>query len=210
MKTSLNFTLSRVEGCLLVALGICFLNVNTLLVGGTAGLAALLSYQFTLSFGLLFTLINLPFFVLAYFQIGKRLALNSLICILMVSGLTDLFHHTIHISDLEPLLASILAGLLIGLGLAILFKANASLGGINILAIFLERRKGVHSAMTMVVNDIALAVLASLIMPLESIVYSAISFGIMAFILKRYHMKPKQPDVEVNRATAYSAGPETV
>ncbi|GLS27802.1 YitT family protein [Marinibactrum halimedae] len=196
MKNNLNRTFTMLEGCFLVSLGICFLNFNQLLVSGTAGLSALLAYTQPLSFGVFFTVINLPFFLLALKFLGRSLAINSLIAILIVSGLSDLLNAYISVASIPPIICALAAGILTGMGIAIIFKANASLGGINILALFLERRFGLHSSITLLTYDSLLALAALLILPLESVMYSAASFATLSIILRRYHKKPSQPNVD--------------
>lgn len=192
MKKSLHRPLSIIEGCLLVALGIWFLNVNELLVSGTAGMSALLDYQFSLSFGTFFFLINLPFFALALKELGKSMAFNSLCAIVLVSTFSDGFIHFFEVDTIPPWIAAMCAGLLIGVGLSIVFAANASLGGINILALAIEKRWGIHSAKILLVTDMCLAAVAMLILPWQSVLYSMLAFSILSLVMGRYHKKGGQ------------------
>ena len=54
-------------------LGICFLKSAGLVTGGVAGIALLVSYLVPLPVGVLFTLINIPFFLFAYPAHGQAL-----------------------------------------------------------------------------------------------------------------------------------------
>lgn len=192
MKKSLHHPLSILEGCLLVALGIWFLNVNELLVSGIAGLSALLDYQFSPSFGLFFFCINFPFFGLALRELGKAMAFNSLCAIVLVSLFSDVFIHFFIVESIPPLIAATCSGLLIGVGLSIVFAANASLGGINILALAVEKRWGIHSAKVLLATDMCLAAAAMLILPWQSVLYSMLAFAILSLVMGRYHKKGGQ------------------
>lgn len=187
MNNTLNLNLSMLEGSFLVALGIWFLNSNQLLIGGTSGISALLAYSLTSSFGFWFFVINLPFFFLALKLLGTVLAVNTLIAISLVSGFSELLSTVIIIDQVPPFLAAIIGGLLAGIGLLLVFRAKASLGGINILGLILEKRFGLHNAITLAINDALLAITACMILPLSSALYSALSFGILSLVVGRYH-----------------------
>lgn len=58
-------------GCVLIVLGLMFLKAAGLVTGGIAGVALLLSYLVPLPAGVLFTLINIPFFVFAQRTMGR-------------------------------------------------------------------------------------------------------------------------------------------
>ena len=190
MKAFYHSYLVILEGCLLVALGTCFLKSNQLLISGTAGIAMLLTYTHDYSFGVYFTAINIPFFLIAFKFLGKMMAIKSLCAILVVSVFSDFLNHSISI-DMHPVFTAPAAGLLIGIGLSLIFSVNASLGGINILALALEKRYNIHSAKTLAVNDACLAVVALLVMPIQSVLYSILSFAALSIVLGRYHRKIK-------------------
>ncbi len=71
-----------VVGCILLTLGLVFLKAAGLVTGGIAGIALLVSYLVPLPPGLLFTIINIPFFAFAYRAMGpafmwKTIAVNG-------------------------------------------------------------------------------------------------------------------------------------
>lgn len=205
MKNTISMNLSMIEGCFLVALGIWFLNVNQLLIGGTSGMSALLAYSLQPSFGFWFFIINIPFFCLALIMLGKALAINTIIAISLVSGFSELLSSVIIINSLPPLLSAIIGGLIAGIGVLLVFRANASLGGINILGLVLEKRYGVHNAVTLAINDALLAIAACIMLPLSSAMYSALSFGILSLVIGRYHKslfeQSSRPEIEITQKT---------
>lgn len=133
--------LATLIGTSLVALGLFFYKESGLLIGGTAGLSLLLERFSNLSFGQLFLLVNLPFFLLAWWQMGRSFTLRSLTCVSMVSLMTDHMHRVLTLQSLNPIYAALGGGILIGIGLLSLFRHNSSLGGINILGLFLQKRR---------------------------------------------------------------------
>ena len=178
-----------IEGCFLAALGLFFLQSSNLLVGGTAGIAAISNKALPLSLGAWFFLINMPFFLIAFKQMGKAFTIKSLIGILLVSVITDALSLMVTISTIPMWLAAFIGGGLIGIGLLILFRHNTSLGGVNILALFIERKYGIHSGKVILATDLIVVVLALLFYPLEQLAYSMIGFVVLTSVIGRYHKK---------------------
>lgn len=86
---TLRSLITLIEGCLLVALGVRLLQAGGLLVSGTAGMSLLGADLTALSFGSLFFLINLPFYGLAWKQLGLNFTLRTLGCVSLLSVLSD-------------------------------------------------------------------------------------------------------------------------
>ncbi|WP_051206195.1 YitT family protein [Oceanospirillum maris] len=179
---------SLFEGCFLVALGIWFLKSAGLLVSGTAGLSLLLmNWIPDISFGLLFFLINLPFFALALKTQPIGFALRTLLAMTTVSVLSDLMILHIQLETMPKVIAAFAAGGLVGTGLLIAFREGGSLGGINILSLYLEQKYQIHSGRSLMWFDITLLLVAAASINLEQIGYSLLCFLVMSSVLRRYH-----------------------
>lgn len=128
-------------GSALFALGFdLFLVSNNLNSGGISGLAMVLVKLTGFgSVGTVTMLLNLPLFVLGGVKIGKRFFVGSVIGMVTSSVLIDVFALLPKIS-VEPLLAIIYGGVICGLGLGMVFAANASTGGSDILIRLFKRR----------------------------------------------------------------------
>ena len=127
-----------VSAGLFVAFGVFLFQSQDLMVGGAAGLALLGTYAVDMDFGLLFFLINLPFYTLAWTQISKRFTFNTFISVTTVSILTEQIPAFVDISHINPFFAAIFGGILIGVGMLIMFRHSSSLGGVGILAFYLQ------------------------------------------------------------------------
>lgn len=143
-----------------VSLGLRFMTQAGLLTGGTTGVALLLARLTPLTFGQLFVLLNLPFFWLGIRQMGWRFTLKTFASILLVSGATDRLQLVLRVEWIHPLYAAVLGGFLMGIGLLILFRHQACLGGLNILAIWLQERRGLRAGVFQMAVD-SLVVAAS-------------------------------------------------
>lgn len=158
--------LAILTGTLLVSLGVVLFKQAGLLTGGTAGLAFLLHYQTGWSFGLVFFLINLPFYWLAWRRMGWKFTLKTFCAVSLVS-LMSTWHpklvHVINVSSLTPFYIALIGGTLMGVGFIVLFRHQASLGGINILALYLQQRYGLRAGNLQMLVDAGI-VLASLML----------------------------------------------
>ncbi|MGG3573512.1 YitT family protein [Bacillus gobiensis] len=128
-------------GCILTALGIIILRHSHLITGGTAGLSLNLSYFFHFPFAFIFFVINLPFYLFSIIQMGLRFTLMTLFSVFLLSVITW-FDAFLPGFTIPLLFGAVIGGLFIGFGLTLLFKNGASLGGANILALFLQRKYG--------------------------------------------------------------------
>lgn len=140
-----------------VALGSGLIAHARLLTGGTFGVALILARLTPLTFGQAYVLINLPFFWMALRQ-GWRFTLKTFAAIGLVSLGADSLKHVLQLGAVHPVYAAVMGGLLVGIGLLILFRHGASLGGLNILALWLQERHGVRAGKFQMAVDSAIVV----------------------------------------------------
>ncbi|PHV06184.1 hypothetical protein CSQ96_17320 [Janthinobacterium sp. BJB412] len=131
-----------VAGTLLISLGLALLGKASLITGGTVGIAFLLHYASGVSFGKLFFLINIPFYLLAWKKLGWVFTLKTFCSVLLLSLWSELLPLAFKIDQINPAYAAVMGGLLAGVGLLILFRHRASLGGVNVLVLYLQERYG--------------------------------------------------------------------
>lgn len=141
------------SAALFVAFGIVLFKTHGILTGGTAGIALILSQLLAADFGLVFFLINLPFYYLAWIQMGYRFALNTFISVTIVSLLSENLHVVITFDQVDPFFAGVFGGLLIGMGMLIMFRHGSSLGGSGILAFYLQERFNIRAGKFQMVLD---------------------------------------------------------
>ncbi|WP_092137772.1 YitT family protein [Cupriavidus sp. YR651] len=128
-------------GTLLVALAVSMFKQAGLLSGGTAGLAFLAHYLGGMPFSVAFFVFNLPFYWLAWKFMGATFTFRTFVAVLLFSVEADLLPRCLSFATLDPTLAAILGGVLLGNGFLILFRHKASLGGVGILALVLQGQR---------------------------------------------------------------------
>lgn len=147
---------------LFMALAVMFFRQAGLLTGGTAGLAFLIHYLTDWRFGILFFAINLPFYVFAVRSLGWPFAIKTFAAVVLLSVYSEVLPRLVSLENLNAIFAAIMAGLLAGISLLILIRHNASLGGLGVLAIFLQQRHGIRAGKFQMATDCCI-VLASLL-----------------------------------------------
>jgi uncharacterized membrane-anchored protein YitT (DUF2179 family) len=147
-------------GTLLVALGVTLYSSAGLLTGGTAGLAFLAQYTTQFSFGQMFFVINLPFYILAVREMGWEFTIKTFISVLLVSLFSEFTPLLIDFNSLNIVYASIVGGFLMGSGFLMLFRHNASLGGLNILAKYMAKKYNISMGKFQMAVDFVIVLLA--------------------------------------------------
>ena len=142
-----------VSGTLLFAFAIVLFRQAGLLTGGTAGLAFLGHYASGISFGLLYFLINIPFYIFGLLALGKAFTLKTFAAVALLSLYSEVLPRWIHIENIHPVFAAIIGGLLAGAGLLMLVRHRASLGGLGVMAIYLQKKRGWSAGTLQMIAD---------------------------------------------------------
>jgi len=148
-------------GTLFVAMGVVMFGHTGLLTGGTVGIAFLLHYATGWNFGVLIFVLNLPFYGLAWKRMGRPFTLKTFAAVGLLALLTNVVPTLVHFESLNPVFTAVMGGLLMGAGMLILFRHRASLGGFNVLVLYLQERFGWRAGRIQMALDCAI-VLCSL------------------------------------------------
>jgi len=179
--------LALLTGTALVALGIAFYAHAGLLTGGTVGLAFLLKYLADWSFGPAFFLLNLPFYALAIWRMGWKFTLRTVCAVALVSLFAELTPQWVRFSELNLVYAAVFGGFAMGVDLLILFRHRASLGGVNILALFLQERFGLRAGKVQMVIDALIVLAAVFVVAPERVLLSVLGAVALNLVLAINH-----------------------
>lgn len=176
-----------VTGTIFVALGVIMFRHAGLMTGGTAGLAFLLHYATGWNFGLVFFAINLPFYGLAYQRMGRTFTLKTFAAVGLISVLAEWLPHWVGFSNLSVGFAAVVGGLLMGAGMLMLFRHRASLGGFNVLVLYLQERWGWRAGKIQMAFDCAIVIAALAVQDWRQIVWSVVGAVALNMILAINH-----------------------
>ncbi|WP_299343642.1 YitT family protein [uncultured Maritalea sp.] len=172
-----------VTGTLLVALGVTLYKHTLLGTGGINGLALLLNYVTPFGFGALFFVLNLPFYWLAWKRLGPSYTIKTFGAVALVSVLVQVTPTWISFEHLNPYFATIIGGILMGTGLLILFRHKAGLGGVNILAVFLQENYGIRAGYLQMGIDMAILVGAFFVLPIDKVLLSIVGALVLNLVI---------------------------
>lgn len=163
-----------ITGTLFISLGVALFKHAGLLTGGTAGLAFLLHYATEVSFGQLFFLINLPFYWIAWRRMGRAFTVKTFVAVALLSAFTELQPLVVSFGTLQPLYAAVMGGLMMGAGFLMLFRHQASLGGVGIVALVLQQERGWRAGKVQMAVDCAIVLAALFVVEPDRIAYSLV------------------------------------
>jgi uncharacterized membrane-anchored protein YitT (DUF2179 family) len=177
-------------GLVITSLGIKLLADSLLTFGGTAGVATILTYVTNISWGLLFFIVNLPFFFISIQELGKWFTISSLLSITGISFLREWFDHFIPTFEINIVIAAIIAGLLIGFGVTFVLNNGSSLGGIHILGLYIDKKFGINRGLVLFVCDSFIILFALAMVGWFKALLSILCIFIASTIIGRYKKSP--------------------
>lgn len=132
-----------------------FVLPNDFAPSGLSGILAIVASLKDLNTGT-FTLLllNLPLLILAFFSLSKRFAIRTTISVLVLcgtlfllpiidkNGVLKFVGEVNGVTDFgKKLFSSIIAGISAGISIALTFRANSCLGGVDILVMLIQKKK---------------------------------------------------------------------
>ncbi|MGM0876888.1 MAG: YitT family protein [Bacillota bacterium] len=177
-------------GLVITSLGIKILSDSLLTFGGTAGIATIFTYLTNISWGVLFFIVNLPFFFISIQELGKWFTISSLLSITGISLLREWFDLFIPTFDMNIGVAAIIAGLLIGFGVTFVLNNGSSLGGIHILGLYIDKKFGINRGLVLFVCDSFIILFALAMVGWFKAFLSIFCIFIASTIIGRYKKSP--------------------
>lgn len=165
-------------GCILVSIGLqVFLIPNNIIDGGITGISIVLSYITQIPLGVFIFILNTPFFIIGYKQIGKTFALSTLFSVVTLSIGVTIFNPIESITR-DVLLASVFGGITVGTGVGLIIRNGGSLDGTEIVAIILDRRTAFSIGEIVMFFNLFILSSAGLVYGWDRAMYSLITYFI--------------------------------
>ncbi len=166
-------------GAFVYALGVnCFISPNEISSGGATGLAILANYLWGCPIGTAMFVINIPLFIISLIVFGKNFIVKTLFSTFMTSLMIDVGVYFMPVYEGDKILASLFGGVVLGIGLGIIFMRGSTSGGTDILGKLLKKAVP-HLSMgrLVMICDLAIVLLAGVVYQnIESILYATIVF----------------------------------
>jgi uncharacterized membrane-anchored protein YitT (DUF2179 family) len=178
-------------GGLMAAFGIVILTHLGFVTGQTAGLAVLISYATGWSFGIVFFLINLPFYWLGYLRMGRVFVLKTFVAVALLSAASMILPRYVSFETLHPAVGAVLFGFVSGSALLALFRHGASLGGVGIVALYLQDKTGFRAGWTQILFDIGVFSLALLLRDVQTVAWSFLGALVTNMVIAFNHRRDR-------------------
>jgi len=179
--------LALVLGTSVIAFGVTLLQQSHAITGGTSGLAFLLHYLTGMRFGVAFFMLNLPFYYLGFKRMGSGFVVKTFSAVALLSVLVEFYPHVIKISYINPMYAALFGNILMGLGFIVLFRHRARLGGINILALYLQAHHGLRAGKFQMGVDVLIVLVSLVVVPLSAVLASIAGAVLLNLIIAMNH-----------------------
>ncbi|UOR05660.1 YitT family protein [Hymenobacter aerilatus] len=164
-----------VAGIFSAALGLeSFLLPNGFIDGGVTGISLLTNHTTHISLSLLIVVLNIPFVVMGYFQLGRSFAARTLAAILGLATVLYFVHFPVLAED--KLLAAVFGGFFLGSGIGLAVRGGAVLDGTEILAVYLSKKLPLTVGDIILLINIVIFGVAALLLSITTALYSILAY----------------------------------
>lgn len=169
-------------GSLIMAVGLVqFLIPHKIVTGGVSGIATIIYHIFHIPAGITMLALNIPLFLLGLWQFGKKFGVKTIYGILSLSIFTDLLDRGLKLQALtdDIFLSTLYGGVILGLGLGLIFKGRGTTGGSDIIARIINKYTNLTLGWSFMVID-------SMVIGITAMVFGNIDlilFGIIGLVV---------------------------
>ncbi|MDD3224965.1 MAG: YitT family protein [Clostridium sp.] len=170
-------------GSILYSIGLeTFLIPNNVIDGGIVGISIMSSHFTRIPLGILTFVLNVPFFIFGYKQIGKTFTLSTLFSVICYSIGVSIFTPIPGITK-DTLLASVFGGIIVGLGIGIIIRTGGSTDGAEVVAIVLDKKISFSVGQIVMFFNFFILTFAGFIFGWDRAMYSLIAYFIAVKVI---------------------------
>jgi len=173
--------------CSFIVFGMCCLKAAGLITGGIAGVALGLSYLTPLPLQLLFFTLNIPFLIFAKLTFGWIFVLKTVVVNILIVVMVSAATRVLKLSDVNPYFAAIFGGTIIGMGMLALARHKASVGGIGVLALYFQEKRGWRAGYVLLAGDVVIFTAAISFLTPDKLLLSFLSAASLSLVMMIYH-----------------------
>lgn len=184
-----DFIFRLIKNIIFITLGACiaafaldsFLIPNSVIDGGIIGISMIISHVTKWNLGLLVIILNTPFILLALKKMGKLFVFQTAYASIILALALNFFHRYKVTEDI--LLATVFGGIILGVGVGLILKNEASLDGTEILSLLVSKKFGFSVGEFIMGLNLFIYLLAGKIFGWESAMYSIMTYFIASKVI---------------------------
>lgn len=158
-----------------------FLIPNSVIDGGIIGVSMIISHITKWNLGLIIILLNLPFVLLAYSKMGIKFVLQTLYACVVLAFALNVFSG--YSATHESFLATVIGGIILGVGVGLILKSEASLDGTEMLSLIVSKKFGCSVGEFIMGINLFIYLAAGLVFSWESSMYSILTYFIASKVI---------------------------
>ena len=167
-------------GAICVAISVdLFLAPNDVVTGGVTGVAMILNDLLGTPIGLAVLVMNIPLLIAGFRYLGGFVfGVRTIYATVVMSFAIDLLAPTINrylTAPRDPLLYTLYGGVLDGIGIGLVFRAQGTTGGVDIVARFLQRWRGIQMGRSLLVMNALIFAAAAYLFTLDKVLYALLA-----------------------------------
>jgi uncharacterized membrane-anchored protein YitT (DUF2179 family) len=151
-----------------------FLLPNKFVDGGATGISLLINAVSQVPLSLLLILVNIPFMIMGYRQIGRIFVLKTALAIAVLALAVALLPYPVITKD--KLLIAIFGGFFLGMGIGLAVRGGGVLDGTEVLAIYISRRTPLTIGDVILLFNVVIFSVAALLLGIETALYSVLTY----------------------------------
>jgi len=159
-----------------------FLVPNHFLDGGVTGVSLLLHEVYHWNLGVVLLVLNLPFLILAYFQIGKHFAIRSFLTILLI--IITIFFVPFPEVTHDKLLVAVFGGFFMGIGIGLSMRGGGTFDGMEVLALLTFKKSSFSITEIILGMNVIIFIIATVFLKFETALYAIMTYLVASQITK--------------------------
>jgi uncharacterized membrane-anchored protein YitT (DUF2179 family) len=151
-----------------------FLIPNGFIDGGVMGISLLTHNETKIALSILIVLINLPFLVMGYKQLGRGFSVRSILAIAALALVVAVVPYPVATND--KLLVAVFGGFFLGAGIGMTIRGGGVIDGTEVLAIYLNRKNSLSVGDFILIFNVCIFTVAAYLLSIEVALYSILTY----------------------------------
>lgn len=176
--------LYTIIGSILVALSYnLFLLPSQLAAGGISGISTILNEMFQMEPSIVQAVINIPIFIAGWIILGRDFSLKTIVATFLIPFIIFITSDFVDNGIYNSLLGAIYGGIILGLGLGLVYRGNGSTGGTATLAQIVKKYTGLSSGFCQLIVDAFVVIASAFVFDFELALYALISIYVTSKVI---------------------------